>query len=123
MRIRILLMMVCGLGLGLVACGGSDSGASTIKVFKSDGSSQCQNNGTSVEEMQMELVEAGIDVICGQKGNDGGFYCAACGCPTGDINVYTINAANQADAESLGFGPVSDLENYQDSACPQPASG
>lgn len=123
MRIRILLMMVCGLGLGLVACGGSDSGASTIKVFKSDGSSQCQNNGTSVEEMQMELVEAGIDVICGQKGNDRGFYCAACGCPTGDINVYTINAANQADAESLGFGPVSDLENYQDSACPQPASG
>lgn len=117
---RVLLSALFTLAMGLAACGGSESGADTIKVFKSDGSSQCQNDGASVDEMRMELVEAGIDVICGQKANDGGFYCAACGCPTGDINVYTINAANQADAESLGFGPVSDLENYQDRSCSEP---
>ena len=105
----------------LLGCGGSAE--ERIKVFKSDGASQCGPQGSSVEEMQMELVDAGIDVICGQKASDGQAYCAACGCPSGSINVYTIHAQNLSDAQALGFEAVSVLENYQDSPCPpDPAS-
>ncbi len=100
----------------LAACGGSGTPPLT-DIYKSDGSTQCESDGVTVAEMQRELVNAGIDVICGRKADDGRAYCAACGCPTGRINVYTIHAQNLADAEDLGFAPVSALENYRDTPC------
>ena len=110
--------LTCSLLLALVptACGTVERPPSA-KVFKSDGSVQCGSAGTSVEEMSKELTDKGIDVTCGQKSSDGYGYCAACGCGTGQINVYTIHSQNVSDAESLGFAPVSDLPDYQDERC------
>lgn len=87
------------------------------KVFKYDGSVQCGSSGISVEEMSRELTNHGVDVLCGQKGGDGYLYCAACGCGSGRINVYTIHAENLADVEALGFASVTDLPDYQDEPC------
>lgn len=118
MSIRSIRALSLMLMLGLVACGNSQAPAAIVKVFKSDGSTQCSNDGTSVEEMSMELTSAGIDVFCGQKGHDGMAQCQACGiCGTGQINVYSINSQSVPDAESLGFAPVSDLPHYRDTPC------
>ncbi|TJY55176.1 hypothetical protein E4T66_21125 [Sinimarinibacterium sp. CAU 1509] len=105
----------------LIAASGCSSGTSAqqdiVKVFKSDGSRQCESEGTSVETMAQELINAGIDVLCGQKGDDGLAHPTVCGGETGAINVYSIRAASQPDAESLGFAPVSDLSEYHDTPC------
>jgi hypothetical protein len=112
------LCLVLAIPFALSACT-TEPPPATAKVFKSDGSVQCSQAGTSVEDMQRELTGAGIDVICGQKANDGSGYCAACGCGTGMINVYTIHPENIQDAEALGFAPVTDLPDYQDQPCPR----
>ena len=92
-------------------------GSVDSKVYKYDGSVQCGSAGTSVDDMAWELTNRGIDVLCGQKGNDGNVYCTACGCGSGSINVYVIHPQNLADAEALGFARVSDLSDYQDEPC------
>ena len=111
------LLAGAALALAVAACGTETAPSPMAKVFKGDGSTQCANNGTSVEDMSKELSDAGVDVLCGQKGADGYGYCAACGCGTGQINVYTIHAENVPDAEARGFAPVSDLPDYQDQPC------
>lgn len=113
-HLRCLSLMLI---LGLVAYGNSRAPEAVTKVFKHDGSVQCVKKGVSVEEMAKKLTDAGIDVICGQKGRDGYAHCAACSCKTGLINVYTIHSANVPDAKSLGFAPVSDLPDYRDEPC------
>lgn len=89
----------------------------TVKVFKYDKSVQCGNTGITLDEMAMELINAGIDVICQQKGHDGLFYATACGIGTGNINIYTIPAKNLIDAQNISFSPVGELDNYQDEVC------
>ena len=88
-----------------------------VKVYKSDSSLQCGAPGVDVDVMAMELINAGIDVICSQKGSDGSPHLAACGIETGDINIYTINSSNLPDAEALGFESVNTLPDYQDEQC------
>jgi hypothetical protein len=110
------LALICGLA-GTACDDGSHAARDVIKVFKSDGSRQCESAGTPVEAMAQELTAAGIDVLCGQKGDDGLAHLTVCGAETGAINVYSIHAASQPDAEALGFAPVSDLTAYQDEPC------
>ena len=88
-----------------------------VKVYKSDGSLQCQGDGTSVEEMQRELTDRGIAVACGQKASDGSAHVTVCGASTGSINVYTIDAEDLAQAQSLGFASTAELPDYQDQEC------
>lgn len=87
------------------------------KVFKYDGSTQCNNDGIPVKVMAQELVGGGVDVICGQKASDGMMYPAVCGGGTGAINVYLIHPENLSDAEALGFSSVNELPEYQDTPC------
>lgn len=67
--------------------------------------------------MAMDLTNAGIDIVCSQKGNDGEPQLTVCGADTGNINIYTINNSNLPDAEALGFESVNTLVNYQDEQC------
>ncbi len=110
----------------LLGCGGNDdnitsekpgSGAVSVKVFKSDGSKQCQMNGVALDVMKGELIKAGIDVICAQQGSTGLLYPQVCDTETGVINIYHINAQNLQDAEKLGFKSISELPAYQDTRC------
>ncbi len=99
----------------MLSCSTDDT--QQVKVFKSDGSLQCGTPGVDVDVMVMELINAGIDVICSQKGSDGSPHLAACGIETGDINIYTIDTSNLPDAEALGFESVNTLPDYQDEQC------
>ncbi len=90
----------------------------TTKVYKSDNSKQCQGGGIPLNVMAQSLVPAGIDVSCSQKANTGLMYAAVCGGISGSINVYSINKNYVASAVTLGFKPVTDLQNYTDKPCP-----
>lgn len=114
--IRALNCLSLVLIAGLAACSDRPLPASVTEVFKHDGSVQCDGGGVSVDEMAGELTSAGIDVFCSQQAYDGLAYCAACGCGTGRINVYTIDSRDLTDAESLGFKAV-DPATYQGERC------
>ena len=101
----------------LSSCLHNDSSPSHTKVFKYDGSVQCDPSEIELDEMAMELINAGIDVVCSQKGNDGSPRLAVCGADTGNINIYTINTSNLPDAEALGFESVNTLIDYEDEQC------
>lgn len=101
----------------LSACFHEDDPETYLKVFKYDGSIQCESAGIPLVTMALQLTNAGIDIICSQKGHDGLGRIASCGIDTGNINIYTIHSANQVDAEIIGFSPVSVLNEYQDEAC------
>jgi len=87
------------------------------KVFKYDGSLQCEHGETPIDDMRLDLAKAGIDVICTQKGYDGYMHASVCGGPTGNINVFVIYSSNVPDAEKLGFKSISELPDYQDKTC------
>jgi thioredoxin-related protein len=102
----------------LSACHHDDDKSSTYeKVFKSDGSVQCDTSKIELDIMAMELINAGIDVVCSQTGHDGLTRATLCGLSTGNINIYKINSVNLSDAESIGFESVSTLSEYQDQKC------
>lgn len=101
--------------LVITACGSNTN--EQVKVFKQDQSIQCTGGGISLDEMQLELTNQGIDVICAQKGHDGLARITVCEAPTGNLNIYTINKSNLSDAGKAGFKTVSDLTEYQDQEC------
>lgn len=111
---RALLMIFI---VALSACKHNDSVPPFTKVYKADGSIQCESDGIALDMMAMELINAGIDVVCSQKSSDGLVRIALCGASTGSINVYTIHTSSLVDARALGFSPVSDLSEYQDQVC------
>lgn len=118
MKKLYLLTSVCMLLLS--ACLREDSDPKTcvesdgqqVKIYKYAGVRQCEaDSGISLEDMQNELSDAGIDVICAAVGNDGKSYITLCGADTGTINTYVIKRSNLSDAEQLGFKPLSEMEN------------
>ena len=113
-----MLILPAAMCMLLASCAGTDA-TDQVKVYKYDGSVQCESSGTSVEDMQRELADAGIHVACGQKAGDGYAYAAVCGTATGMINVYTIGNADLPEAESLGFKSTGELPDYQDQDCDQ----
>ncbi|MFK8015986.1 MAG: hypothetical protein AB8G17_11170 [Gammaproteobacteria bacterium] len=106
------------LSVSLAGCNESTAAKGNSKVFKRSGAVQCQaDSGTPLDDMQMELVNASIDVVCAQLGNDGNVYPAVCGAQGGVINVYEIRTVNLEDAEGLGFASVMTLPEYVDQIC------
>jgi len=102
----------------LGACKESGAADGDTKVFKYDGSVQCDPaSGIPLEEMQRELTDKGIDVVCAQSGYSGLLYPQVCGAGTGKINIYTIREPNLPDAEALGFSSILVLPDYQDQVC------
>ena len=87
------------------------------KVYKYDGSVQCENNGTSLNEMALELMNSDITVYCSQKNYDGLAYASVCGGNSGRINVYLINNYDLTTSEALEFKSVSELTDYINKDC------
>ena len=95
-----------------------DEKASYVKVFKHDQSVQCDpTSGIALEVTAQELTDAGIDVLCSQKGHDGYARIAVCGESTGNINIHQIHRPNLEDAQAEGFANISVLLEYQDQPC------
>ena len=119
-EIQFLSLLALCLTLLVSSCGLTESDQDSTnhaKVYKYDGSIQCGDEGTNLDLMSQELTGAGIEVFCAQKGHDGLVRPAVCGESTGNLNVYEIDAAKSADAESLGFNSVTELSEYRDQTC------
>jgi len=101
----------------LSACSGKSTSNDTVKVYRSDGSLQCEGGGITPETMRATLESAGIAVQCAQAGHDGNMHITVCGSPTGNINVFTIEKRQAEGARIIGFAPVSELSGYQDEPC------
>jgi hypothetical protein len=90
-----------------------------IKVFKPTGSIQCEpDSGTPLADMQQALTAAGIDVHAAETTSDGRMYAQVCGAPSGEIHVFSIDAADAAAAANLGYLPFEVLTPYDPSAPP-----
>ena len=110
------LLLASGIFL-LAACAHVGSSSNYIKVFKHDGSIQCGYTGVELDAMGLELKNAGINVVCSQKGHDGLMRTTVCGADTGKLNIYTIEKKHLPDAEAIGFKSVTELAGYQDQEC------
>ncbi len=74
----------------------------TVRVFKSDGSLQCEpKTGKALEEMAKELGP--LKIFSQEKLHDGKMRIQMCGTPTGQSNVYEIAKEDLAKAEVVGF--------------------
>ena len=92
----------------IINAGGNPS-ASTLFVFKPDGTIQCDKfQGVTLETMGQELRSVGIRIISSRKGYDGREGIALCGEPTGQINVYEITSSDVPGALRLGFKQLPD---------------
>lgn len=73
-----------------------------IKVFKADGTLQCnQGQKVDLQEMAKELI--GIQIFSSENKHDGLMRIQLCGKPTGHNNIYEINSADLPKAMALGF--------------------
>ncbi|MBX2986506.1 MAG: hypothetical protein KF802_01290 [Bdellovibrionaceae bacterium] len=78
------------------------SHADRVRVYKPDGSLQCNQGKTiSLSEMQKELK--GITVHGSFNQHDGLMRIQMCGTPTGNSNVYEIDRQNLEAALKAGF--------------------
>ncbi len=101
----------------LVACGGGESPATNVSLYKYVGSVQCTGGGTSLSAMERQLTDAGIRVLTSSCGVDGNAYPAVCGAPDGRIGVFEVPAAQAQAASAVGFAPLSNLPAATKVAC------
>jgi len=85
----------------------------------------CSDRSTTSDYLADELIAAGVNVACSQKGSHfflsgnvgAGFQPAVCRGIAQGYNVFTINEKDIPTAITAGFNPVSELPNYVDSKC------
>lgn len=86
------------------ANGETQAGPERVRVFKADGSRQCETNSTSITSpVVMERELAGIKVYSRERRKDGLMHIQVCGSPTGMVNVYEIDQNQLKQAEERGF--------------------
>lgn len=88
-----------------------------IKVYKYQGSVQCQGGGQSLSQMLGQLRKAGVKVFKSSCGVDGLSYIAVCGAPDGKINIFSIAKNRLAKAQQLGFDLLENLADAQAVKC------
>jgi hypothetical protein len=104
---------------GLTGCGHAAT-PSTIAVFHSLGSHQCEGGGVTPDELADRLHSAGVAVKGISCGSDGRRRPAMCGAPDGRVAVFDIAPEQRAQALAQGFRPWSDLPSGQREPCRQP---
>jgi hypothetical protein len=116
-RLHIIIGLLLSMPL-LPAC--EQDITDTVMVYQADGSVQCEafDKAQSLQAMQAELINGGIDVIAAHCGHDGLARTAVCGGTTGNLNIFIIPLQNQADAASLGFYALDNLPDAILLDCP-----
>ena len=104
-RVNFILLTFLGiLSYSVLVYTGDTYAASTLFVFRPDGTIQCDKSpGVALDTMEQELRSAGIKVFSSRKGYDGREGIALCGAPTGQINIYEIVSSDVSEALRLGF--------------------
>lgn len=91
--------------------------ANLIKIYKHQGSLQCQGGGEPLAQMRRQLNKLGVRVISGQCGVDGLVYPAVCGAPDGRINIFLIQRQGLSKAQAQGFELLKNLPDAQVTSC------
>lgn len=73
-----------------------------VRVYKADGSLQC-GMGKKIEPSEMQKELGSIKVYSSENKHDGMMRVQVCGHPTGQMNVYEIQAKDLDAALKLGF--------------------
>lgn len=89
----------------------------TVQVYKSVGAVQCGDPGSPAPELALQLVESGVSVSDAFCGHDGMMRIAQCGAPDGAIAVFSIAQRDLAEAQRIGFSPLSELPSAQLKPC------
>jgi len=113
------LLLTLGL-LGACGGGGGDSGGSpsVVAVYSSFGSVQCSGGGSTLSDLQAQLLTLGIRVFAERCGLDGFAHASVCGTSDGRIAVFDIDEAQVAAALIIGFALLSTLPNATTTSCP-----
>ncbi len=82
--------------------GGPATPADRIRVYKLDGSLQC-NQGKAITPSEMQKELAPLEVYSSGNKHDGMMRTQVCGSPTGRSNVYEINRKDLEAAQKKGF--------------------
>jgi|EndMetStandDraft_4_1072995.scaffolds.fasta_scaffold25546_7 hypothetical protein len=106
----------------LVSCGGGGGSGgggspSVVAVYTSFGSVQCSGGGTTLTELQRELLALGIQVLAARCGLDGLARFAVCGEPDGRIAMFDVDEAQVVVLLALGFALLSTLPNATATPC------
>jgi len=106
----------------LVSCGGGGSSGgggapSVVAVYTSFGSVQCSGGGTTLTELQRELLALGIQVLAARCGLDGLARPAVCGESDGRIAMFDVDEAQVLVLLALGFALLSTLPNATAAPC------
>ncbi len=114
--INFILITVLGIfSYPLVIHANDISSASTVFVFKLDGTVHCENStGITLDSMEQKLTSGGIRVFSRRKGYDGREGIAICDAPTGQVNIYEIASSDLSVALKFGFRPLPENWNRTD---------
>lgn len=89
------------------ATSSASSDQTKIRVFKADGSKQCQKSKTTdLKVAEAELKKAGVTILSSAKQPDGMMHPQVCGAPTGMANTFEIAPADFDKAKKAGFAKV-----------------
>jgi hypothetical protein len=125
MKKYLLLTLIVPMLVGCEA--GRTGNPDVVQVFIGSGHTQCNNDGLTLAQTQMILVQNGVDVLGSACGTITGIgFASVCGGPTGEINIHQVRRVNLADAERLGFRNVAAIgrdgqvagTGFQEEACP-----
>jgi len=110
------------LAAAVVAAAGADPAradeSSHLMMWKSLGSKQCQDGGTTAQALADALRSAGVDVVSVTCGHDGNIRPMLCGLPDDRIAVIELPDGQRTLATAQGFAPITELPHWQSVPCP-----
>jgi len=81
------------------------------------GTRQCESGGPTAESLAAALRNAGVGVTAVGCGHDGRMRPAVCGAGDGRLAVVDVPAAQQPQAEALGWKPLSAMPDARRQPC------
>jgi hypothetical protein len=104
----LLLSVVIVSGCASGHCRGrSDLVHKKVKVFKADGTRQCEKVAAiPLDKMATELKD--IEIFSKENRSDGRMHIALCGASTGKVNIFEIKMSDLEKAKALGFAELKD---------------
>ena len=90
-----------------------------VRIYQDAGSTQCQEDGQSLEQMERQLTDADIPFSAAACGTDGKMYTAMCGSPDGKIGLFEIAPEHLQQARALGFEARANVPDAAETECAQ----
>ncbi|WP_233265733.1 hypothetical protein [Grimontia hollisae] len=90
--------------LATILAGCAIKPAEKVTVYKTRGVIQCESQGMSLVQSELQLTGVGVKIIDSQCAVlDGRVFASVCGAETGDIVLHTIDRRHEKLAEAMGY--------------------